>query len=85
MMVRITSFIVLVVAAFLLPWWATLIGVLYYTRWYAGLELVIAMVLVDSYLGVLGTSPYLTLGTVAISTFGSFLRSWLRTHSHVSL
>ncbi len=85
MMARSVSFIVVVVAAFLLPWWVTLLGVIYYTRWYAGLELVIAMVLVDSYLGVLETSPYLTLGTVAICTFGSFLRSWLRTHSHVSL
>jgi hypothetical protein len=85
MMIRLVSFVLVVLAAFLLPWWATLVGVLYYTRWYTGLELVVAMVLVDAYMGVGATSPYLTIGAVVAVTFSSLLRRWLRTHNQVAL
>lgn len=85
MITRLTSFLVIVLAALLLPWWATLVGIVYYTRWYAGLELVVAMVLVDGYLGVLWSGPYLTLGAVLMVSLGSVLRAQLRTHTHVSL
>ncbi len=85
MMTRVSSFLVLLVAALLLPWWATLLGVLFYTRWYTGLELIVGMVLVDAYVGVLWSGPYLTLGTIGIVVFYMIMRERLRTHNHTSL
>ncbi len=81
MMIRATSFCILVIAALLLPWWATLMGVLYYTRFYLGLELVFAMLLVDAYIGVLRSGPYLTIGTLLVVVGVAGVRSWLRTHT----
>lgn len=85
MMIRFVSFAILLVAAFLLPWWATLIGVVYYTRWYTGIELIVGMVLIDAYFGVLVSSPLLTLGTLSVVVLGSLFRGWFRTHSYTSL
>lgn len=85
MMTRILSVLILVVAAFLLPWWVTLLGIVYYTRWYSGLELVVLMVLVDAYVGVLWSSPYLSLGTMLVIAASVLLRGWLRTHTYSSV
>lgn len=78
MIIQFVSFCVIMVAAFMLPWWALILGMGIYCRQYLGLELVVGMMLVDAYFGTLQSSPYLTGAAIVVVGIMQVLRPRLR-------
>jgi len=78
MIVRAILGSAVVVIALLFPWWCTLVAITIYTRYYVGIEVLMAMILIDAMFGTLYSSPLLTLSAVIVVALMAWLRPRLR-------
>jgi hypothetical protein len=71
---------IILIASFMLPWWATLFGVLVYTCVERGFALPPLLLLVDGYFGASITGPWLFLGStlivIAMMKLRPRIRAW---------
>jgi hypothetical protein len=79
MILRALSLVLILMSALFLPWWAVALLIVPYAMRYAGYEVIVAMVLVDSYYGAFSQLPLLTIASIAVMCGMAFLRPRLRT------